>query len=54
MKTKESKQYKLYYLSPECGGIFERAYVYAHSLIEAKRMVANLYNISERVVFEYA
>ena len=50
---KENKLWKLYFLSPECGGIFEKAYVYARTLLEAKRMVANKYYISERLVFQY-
>ena len=50
---REAKQFKLYYLSPECGGMFERAYVYAHSLKEAIKMVANIHCIDERLVFSY-
>ena len=46
------KEFKLYYFSCEAGGIWEKAHVYAHSLKEAIKTVANLKYIDESQVFE--
>lgn len=46
------KHFKLYFFSPECGGIWQQTHVYAKNLKEAKSVVANKYYISPRRVFE--
>ena len=45
------KEFKLYYFSSECGGIWETAHVYARNLKEAIKTVANLKYIDESQVF---
>lgn len=45
------KEFKLYFFSPENGGTWLRTSVYAKTLKEAKKTVANLYYISEKKVF---
>lgn len=46
------KIWKLYFFSPECGGIWQQTHVYAKNLKEAKSVVANKYYISPRKVFQ--
>ena len=46
------KEFKMYFFSPENGGSWLKTSVYAKTVSMAKKMVANLYYVPERMVFE--
>jgi len=46
-----NKQFNLYLFSPECGGSWLTTTVYAKTLAQAKKMVANLYYVPVCKVF---
>ena len=45
------KIYRMYFFSPECGGIWQRTHVQAKNKKEAKKVVSNTYYVPERMVF---
>lgn len=46
------KLFHMYFFSPECGGSWLKTSVYAKTVSMARKMVANLYYVPERMVFE--
>ena len=46
------KPYNLYFFSGEAGGTWWQSTVYAKTLKQAKQMVANLYYVDVKKVFE--
>ena len=51
-KKKKMKAFNLYFFSGEAGGTWWESTVYAKTLKQAKQMVANLYYVDVKRVFE--